>query len=97
MKAGDQFFYGPWGGAYCTASFPNDILVMNRDGTSADGINTWKCKSVADTVKLLNGEAVNVIWDNKAGQDKKMVLKDDNTFTVYHGTTPYNFTRRKVS
>ena len=91
MKAGDAFFYSHWGGK-CLVSFVDGILVVNREGTNADGINTWKCKSVADTIDLLNGKVANINWDNKEGVgDKMMVMTDDNTFT--RPNTTYSFTR----
>ncbi len=64
-------------------SFEDGILVCNAEGSSSDGIKTWKCLSASDTEKLINGETVKVNWDNQ-GLGKKMTLKDKDTFLVTH-------------
>ena len=91
IKAGDEFFYEPWGGR-CVASYINGTLIMNRVGSSSKGIKTWMCKNADETKKLLCGLTVGVEWDNR-GKYLKMTAKNNDVLRVMHGSKAYFFKR----
>ena len=99
IKEGDSFNSTLWGGA-CSATFDNGCLKLYRASRGVDTrIQSWKCQSVADTKKFLDGQEVLVLWCGSQGREGKYAMKmtSDDNITVYHNNKPYSvFTRMKV-
>jgi len=65
---------------------------MSRESnTSTNGTCIWKCRSPADTEKLLAGHTVLVLWDNRSLLPMTVVCP--NKFKVDHDKGSFFFVR----